>query len=259
MGDSINMVPPPFSNTHDNLPFITIDQLKKLISGYSSAKSGGPDALHARMFKCLARHSAQFLGHLQQLFLALFQYGVTPSVWNISLIHLIPKGVGAPTVSTCRPISLTCILRRFFELAVLKVINSLHHPAFETSANQSGFKAGFACEFQALYSDHLSKTRDSISVFLDLAQAYDTVSHSKLLSILIERQVPNQLIRLVYHLHAFRSKSIITANHRQHPDLINRSRGLAQGSPLSPMIFNLYIDKLARSSPKILLLADDIA
>ena len=51
----------------------------------------------------------------------------------------------------------------------------------------------------------------------------------------------------------------ITVNRQRHSERVRILRGIFQGSILSPLLFNLFIDTLARQFSKILLYADDIA
>ena len=237
--------------------FITIKEFIGIIENYSSSKSGGPDMIHTPLIKCLIKSNI-FSQQLFRLNLFMFQIGKTPEIWNTSNIYLIPKKDGHCTVQECRPISLTPILRRFFELAILKVQSKLNHPSFMLSENQSAFRYGHSSTLQALKSEQMSKSGNKISVFLDLKSAYDKVQHNHLFQILHKRQVPVLFKKLFYSLMSHKTKSYVIINAHRIERPIWRKCGLFQGSILSPLLFNIFIDELACSSPSILLYADDI-
>ncbi len=249
---------PQFSNDNDlQVEFITQEAFLKIINAYSSVKTGGPDALHIRIIKTLLK-SEYFGSQLYRLNLIFFQNGITPTAWNTSNIHLIAKTKESKSVNSFRPVALTPILRRVFEIAVLKTQKILNHPSFDIQENQSGFRNGHSSTLQAIRSDVLSKTGSNISIFLDLQNAYDKVEFGHMLSILEQRQIPSMLRKIFYSLMFKHPTSFVMINGKRNISPIKRQCGLFQGSVLSPMLFNLFIDTLATRIPQMLLYADDV-
>jgi hypothetical protein len=112
-----------------------------------------------------------------------------------------------------------------------------------------------------VHPDH----KRQIHIFLDLEKAYDRVPIPLLLDKLLLRQTPMPLIQLIDSLFS-RCSSQLIVNQQVGP-LFPRSRGLFQGSILSPWLFNVFIDDLAHSLvridphpliPPCLFFADDI-
>ena len=98
-------------------------------SKYPTHVSGGEDGIHIRLLRALI-HTA--LPHQTlRLFKICCLLGVTPSSWNVSVIHPIPKK-DTTTINTFRPISLTLMLRRSFEKLFLAISLVLQLPGFTT-------------------------------------------------------------------------------------------------------------------------------
>ena len=185
----------------------------------------------------------------------------TPSRWNTSLIHPIPKpGKDADYIANRRPVSLTAIFRRIFEKMLLPHISG--NDSYDKG--QSGFRKGFSCITTILLSEQGRKSGLSHRIYLDLESAYDRVNIHKLLVKLERNNIPSTTIGLVKSL--FMDCSSTIAVNGTLSRTIPKGNGLFQGSLLSPDLFNWYINDLAselntgssQGLPNCLLFADDI-
>jgi hypothetical protein len=235
-------------------------EIKRVIAKYPCMKSGGLDNLDTRLFKTLLE--SKFPETLARLFNLLHSISVTPAQWNISLIHLIPKDMADTRVTKTRPISLTAILRRIFEKLLLKKWLNEHWTSLHRT--QAGFRRGFSTYSHIMLSDELTKRGKDISVFLDIKAAYDKVPFSRLVKVLKEKRCPDHTVSLIFSLMIHNCSSKISVNRRMHKDNIIRRHGLFQGSIISPLLFNIFIDNLAmelnrgQSDIRAMLFADDV-
>jgi hypothetical protein len=243
---------------------INTQQLARIIERYPSFKAMGPDGIHIRVLKVLAG-SQTFLPVLHNLFSLCYSTGITPKAWNQSILFLLVKNKEEPYPDQSRPIALTPMLRRLFEKALLFTW-SAEKPAWaEQHPGQAGFRTGYSTMSHILTADTLTKQGFSKSVFLDLKQAYDSVTFATLRETLARRGADRRTLNLVESLMCRDASSTLLVNGASSPTPLRRNIGLFQGSALSPTLFNVVIDVVAHQVEAefggniiLLLFADDI-
>ncbi|GFU77390.1 RNA-directed DNA polymerase from mobile element jockey [Trichonephila clavipes] len=96
------------------------------------------------------------------------------------------------------------------------------------------------------------------AVFLDIQKAFDRVWHTGLLFKLINYNIPTPLILL---LKSYISNRTFTVKiNRTYSQTRSISAGIAQGSILGPVLFNLYVNDILKSTKTMLCMyADDTA
>ena len=240
-------------------------ELYRRIQTYPSAKSTGPDMLPPRLLKALA-DSETFAHHISTLFYLCITLGVTPHGWNDSVVTLLAKNkTGATHADETRPIASTTIFRRIFEAQVLDLWTDA--PWSTLSRCQAGFRHNNSATVQALVSDESSRQGHTAAAYLDLQAAYDRVPWHRLLHILHHRKWPRWAENIVIAL-MFRDVRSRFAVNDQLTEPVARTRGLFQGSIISPLLFNIFFDPLLcqldreftypHSIPPALAYADDL-
>ena len=79
-------------------------------------------------------------------------------------------------------------------------------------------------------------------VFIDLAKAFDTVSHKSIEKGLRRKGVPDQVVETVLDMYE-KATTVITVGGKSTRK-IRINAGVKQGCPLSPLLFSLIIDEL---------------
>nr|CAI5856305.1 unnamed protein product [Callosobruchus analis] len=106
----------------------------------------------------------------------------------------------------------------------------------------------------------LSRGEKVLTVFLDLKAAFNKVNVYTLYKILIKLDVPLDLCNLILRLISNKPIYILNNNFSRQGPLI-AYQGLRQGSPLSPILFNIYLSSIYNNIPpshKLLGYADDL-
>jgi hypothetical protein len=166
---------------------------------------------------------------------------------SYALITLIPKEEGAKSLKKFRPISLiNCSFKIF-----AKALNNRLVPICDRllSGNQTAFEKGrFILE--SLVSVHEIKhdtTRNNhkgLVLKLDYEKAYDQVSWHFLEEMMSTRGFGNRWRKWVMAL--VKNGSIAIRINDSNSGYFRPGKGLRQGDPLSPLLFNLVVDVFTR-------------
>lgn len=126
-----------------------------------------------------------------------------PGEWKHSVITMILKsGQDSSQISSYRPISMTPCLARLFERLILRRLEIHLKTNNIIIANQSGFRKNRQTKDNLLYviqnaQEGFNREEKTVTVFFDVAAAFDKVWHKGLLYKLYELGVPYYLISII--------------------------------------------------------------
>ena len=87
------------------------------------------------------------------------------------------------------------------------------------------------------YQKKAVKRKDFSFAFLDIRKAFDSTKHEELIKILAKIGIPRETLVLIADLYTGNIAEL------QNGDKIRLQRGVIQGDPLSPLLFNLMLDE----------------
>ena len=242
--------------------------LRKLIKNLKSGM--GHDGIHSI-----------FLKGADDLFL-----NILASFYNSCFIHCyIPcdllKGIINPTVkdlkgnmteaSNYRPVMQSSCLLKIFETHLLNIISE----KISFNQRQFGFRGGVSTTdtcflLKEVMHKHSKYRKSGIVMFIDLSKAFDKVNHFKLGEMLLNEDIPVDIIFIL--MHYLRNQSAKIVWNDASSDDYQIEWGVRQGGILSPFLFKFYINSIINnissleegcnigiSKINILAYADDIA
>ena len=227
----------------DKSSLFDVQLLSDIISQMKKGKAAGLDNLTAEHLKY--SHPV-LISILCRLFNQCLLHGQIPSAFAYSYTVPVPKHDGrsrALSVSDFRGISITAVLSKVFEHAILGRFADY----FVTSDHQFGFKKHSSCS-HAIYNvrnivDHYVSRGSTVSACLvDLTKAFDKTNHFELLTKLLHKKFPMQLIQIFTQL--FQSSATCAKWGNSFSDFFLLRTGVRQGGVLSPHFFAILIDEL---------------
>ena len=141
----------------------------------------------------------------------------------------IPKANGK-----LRPLGIPVVVDRVIQQAVAQVFVKIYDKDF--SDNSYGFRPNRDCHGAIARALEYVNAGYEWIVDFDIEKFFDTVNHDKLVSILRERVKDDKTLHLI--------REYLKAGVMENGVKTKTEEGVPQGGPLSPVLANIYLDKL---------------
>lgn len=243
-------------------PNIEIDEgeYHELLSKQKNT-SPGHDNIPWNIFKQLDINIHQ---HIIRIYEYCINNSYIPQIWKTGNIITIHKPNSDPKkASNYRPITLLPIMGKLLEKIIKKLL--LNFTTNLIPKYQYGFREKHSTTHPliVLTSNIEAKRLDhqhTAAIFLDINKAFDSVWHRGLLYKLAKMHIPDYLLHIIRIYLEQRSMKIKVNN--TYSESFTPLQGVPQGSPLAPLLYNLYCyDIYQQINPDKYLLqyADDTA
>ena len=185
---------------------------------------------------------------LLTLFNLVLESGVFPKAWKTSILHILHKSGIKTDPNNFRGICISSCLGKLFNKMLRERLETYCNKNKIINVSQLGGRTG------ARTADHLLVIKFLINkyvkvgkknlyaCFYDLRKAYDTVNRSKLFyNLLTEYNIGGNFLKLLRNL--YHSNKIFVQTSFGLTEPFTTTTGVLQGDILSPMLFNLFLNK----------------
>ena len=224
-------------------PF-TEPELDSALHHMRHRRAPGPDQAPVELWKFAPRYfRLQLLDHYNQV----FAQASSPKTWSLAHVIMIFKGKkkDPKLPSSYRPISLVNTVYKIY--AAMLHARLRDHVDTRLSPVQYGFRSGRSTStplfiLRRLFEIHERHGLSFYVLFLDWAQAFDTVSHRSLSISLTRIGVPTHFVNAIMAIYSNAVFAVKDSNtySAQKPF----KRGIRQGCPLSPYLFIIVLSVL---------------
>ena len=232
-----------FSNINDE---ITEGEVLGAINRLKLRAASGSDEILPEMMKCTPRY---LINPIVALFNQIFTTSKYPKVWNKSIVIPIYKK-GDPSVpDNYRGISLTSCFSKVFTCIITDRLNDWVETNNLLGEEQAGFRRGYSTidnvfVLHSIIQRYLLRRRKVYVAFVDLKKAFDRVDRKILWEILGKYGLEGRLLEMVkaiYH----QVQCCVRCNNT-YGDVFECNCGLKQGCKMSPILFSLLVNYVAK-------------
>ena len=231
---------------HEDSPPLLKEEVVVAVSSLKTGKSPGVDNVPAELIKYGGEDTAHALTVLCQ---KIWDEKRWPKEWTQSLMIPLPKKGNLKQCQNYRTISL---ISHPSKVLLRVLLNRLKTKAEEIlSEEQAGFRAGrstveqiFNC--RVIVEKHIQHQKDLYHNFIDFKKAFDRVWHDGLWKVLRDFNVDGRLVELIQALYENSSSAVLLNN--QQGEFFRTTVGVRQGCLLSPVLFNIYLEKIMQET-----------
>ena len=224
------------------------DLIQQVISSRSNLSAQGVDGICNGAWKANPKITVRLIQYIIRMML---KHGKAPEAWKRLKTILLYKKGNAEELSAWRPITLSPTLYRITMCHIARVIQTLNTERRLISPEQKGFvktPAGILEHTQMLqeYTCDACRQRKSLYLaFIDLRDAFGSLPHSMIQESLKLKGFDDDFTNMVMAMYVNSQTQFRRSNQVSRP--VGLQRGVKQGCPLSPTLFNLAIDGLISS------------
>ena len=225
---------------------ISRDEMKEAFEDLKRGKCPGLDQVLLEYLLVLAEtHGKTLLRLLNKI----FSEHLYPTCWTTNFLKPIFKKGEKDDPDNYRGLAIGSAFAKLFSQILLRRLTSFISEKGLLSPNQGGFQKNMSTAdliflLQTIIEKVVKKGRRKLfAAFIDFKKAYDTVDRDLLLKRLNNLGVNGLFLQNISAMYETTKYAIKLSNGYLTP--IDSNLGLKQGCPLSPMLFNLYIDDIA--------------
>ena len=238
---------------------VTVNEVFKHLKGLSRNKASGVDNLPPGFLKDIAIVLAKPLCRVINLSLST---GIVPMDFKIGIITPIYKNGPKQEMVNYRPITVLPVCSKILEKCIHNQLMCFLEENKLFTENQFGFRSRRNTEHAAtLFTDairsNMNEGRSTGAIFIDLSKAFDTLSHSQIITNLKNYGIVGIENDLFTNYHFNRQQAVNFNKTMSHYEAV--TCGVPQGSILGPLLFLISFNDVEESLQycNIIMYADD--
>lgn len=223
---------------------LLLEELQAAIKRAKSGKAFGPDGIQIEFIKYSTEGIIKILLRLMQM---IFKNTMFPTAWTVNYLKPIYKKDCKDDPDNYRGLAIASTISKLYCMILLQRLETHMTNTNMISPNQIGFRRGYRTSdhvflLKTLITKTLKQKKRLFAAFIDFKKAYDTVDRSLLLKSVHRTGVQGKFLS---NLKAIYNKVSYSIKLNGGPlDPIESNLGLKQGCPLSPLLFNIYINDI---------------
>lgn len=230
----------PYPDRADDKPFTALE-VQAEIQNIKLRSAPGLDSLAPALVRSFYRLHPEFFLFI---FNSALRIGHFPTPWKKGRVVFLPKPGRSPELPTSyRPICMNSVFGKILErllfsrLYYFLVRNDLIHP-FQFGFTHLKNTTLALYNLKSVIYDRRQQKLHSVLISLDFQGAFDSVWHPIVLNFLRRHDCPTNLYQL---LKSFLSGRMAVCRTRAQEVSVPASIGSPQGSPLSPLLWNILL------------------
>jgi len=223
---------------------IDVKNIESIINSRNHISAHGRDAISYAIFKLCSKNAAKFFS---VLFRSIIKTGLIPESWKTTRTVMLYKKGDANKPENWRPIGITSTVYRIFTCSIARSITNINRKTPIFNDAQKGFISGNGCSEHITILNELcynaTRTESEIHLMaIDFSNAFGSVPHDLIFDVLQRKGFGNEICRVVRSIYE-NNFTTVEVNGTKSERLPWR-RGVIQGCPLSPILFNCALDPL---------------
>ena len=218
-------------------------ELRKILKKLKPGKSAGLDRISNEMIKC----SFEILKNcFVKLFNLILTVGYIPNIWCKGLITPVHKNGDPTEPDNFRPICVLSCVSKFFTNVLNNRLTLVCKKEKLIHWSQIGFLENYRTtdhifSLKTLLNKYTRGVRNGkvYSCFIDFKKAYDSVWHEGMYAKLESLNINGKFLEIIKNMYEKSNCAVKIQN--KITNFFQSKRGVRQGCPLSPILFNIYI------------------
>ena len=223
---------------------IRYEEVKSVIGRLCNGKAAGIDEIVNEVIKYGGEPTSLMIW---QLIKNCFETEVIPQEWAEGIIFPIYKAGDGRNPENFRGISLLCIIGKIYTAVLHSRLSGWCESNGILAEEQGGFRPGRGCVDQLYVIVNIIRNRvgrKTYCCFIDLRKAYDRVWRTGLWKRLWDEGIRGKIWRVIKNLYDKTKSCVLVGGDRT--DFFDVEIGVRQGCVLSPTLFSIYINGLAK-------------